>query len=467
MAFVNLILFLFAFSIFNVGYVSCRNTKVNKEGMSFHVTDIDQLKNTQIFQVKEKSIYYLRDTIDLKGSIYKMPEGVRIVPKGGIIRNGTLYGNGTIINSQRCMFENIIIKGEWIVPKISTSLFSSLKRENDIKNVFALASSKIHNDIHIKKGHFLVSSESGEPSIKVIDNTNVQIDGVIELMPNALSNYSVLCVQGENIGISGSGAIIGDKDKHLGDNGEWGMGILFSRCRNVSLTGLTVSNCWGDCVYIGGHSCNIKIANCIFSNSRRQGVSITSANGVRISNCSIYNISGTPPGYAIDIEPNSNDSVCNVFVEKVTAQRCKGGLVANSVAKNAKVSSVVFSNCLLRELCGEIGIACLFTTDVTIRKCKIVNNRNCIQITDSHSVLIDNCSIIGIQNAIGIYTYNNKNVNVKNCVIKCERYAFREYISMTLANNKIKCQDLFSSAKVDINEIESNNKIHYCPVKVD
>lgn len=447
-------------------FYSCVGCSSNRRHVVLSVmTRNDQLDNVSLFPAKKNSSYYLRDTIDLNGSVYQMPEGVRIIPDGGIIRNGVLLGNATEVYSKKRMFDNITIMGEWIVPEISTSLFLSLGKTNDIKNVFSLASSSINNTIHIEKGYYTVSADDERPSIIIENNTTLIMDGVIQMIPNDLPAYSILYVKGENIHISGTGMIIGDKDDHLGKNGEWGMGVYFAHCHNVSLSGLTISDCWGDCVYIGKQSNNVSIDNCVFTNSRRQGVSITSANSISITNCFISNIKGTPPGFAIDLEPNKYETVSKVKVEKVVVQNCKGGFAANSIAANSNVTNVVFSNCSISDLSGDIGIACLYTDDVIIQKCNVVNNKDCIKITDSKSVLVDSCNIIANQNAIGVYTNNVKNITVNNNVLKCNKFAFREDIGISVFNNLIICQDLFLKTNLKEKAIRLQNRVYKLDVK--
>ena len=112
-----------------------------------------------------------------------------------------------------------------------------------------------------------------------------------------------------DITISGNGSIIGDKDAHKGKDGEWGMGIQIMNSKNVTINGLNISNCWGDCIYIGGKSSYISIVNCNLHHARRQGISVTNAYKCKIDNCKIYDIAGTAPEYGIDFEPNADCTV--------------------------------------------------------------------------------------------------------------------------------------------------------------
>ena len=201
----------------------------------------------------------------------------------------------------------------------------------------------------ISEGDFLLRvQKEGGTCLKVGDNTELVIDGTLRLAPNGFKSYDMILVVGNNVKIHGKGSIIGDKSKHTGRQGEWGMGIRLQGSRNVTISGLTIADCWGDCVYIGGDSKNTQISNCQLRGSRRQGISITKADGVTISNCMIANISGTNPQYAIDIEPNKRCVVDNVLIKNVTVTGCEGGfraVIGKEEYGNARIGKVEIRNC--------------------------------------------------------------------------------------------------------------------------
>ena len=166
-----------------------------------------------------------------------------------------------------------------------------------------------------------------------------------------LLNYYIVQANGENIKISGQGTIIGDKSNHTGTIGEWGMGLEFRKAINSSVKDLTIKDCWGDCIYVGGRSHNILIENCRLDNGRRQGISVTKADGVTIRNCMITNVGGTAPEYAIGIEPNKGCNVDHVVIDGVIVKNCEGGiLVTRSMSKNpdnkdTRIGSVNVKDC--------------------------------------------------------------------------------------------------------------------------
>ena len=236
--------------------------------------------------------------------------------------------------------------------------------------------------------------------LTVGDNTELVIDGEIRLEGNGLICCDIIRVIGHNVRIHGHGAIVGDRQTHMGKKGEWGMGIRMHGASDVTVTGLTVADCWGDCIYIGGGSKNIKINRCVLKGSRRQGVSITKAEDVTIQGCIIADISGTMPQYAIDIEPNKQCVVDNVLIKNVTVVNCDGGfraIIGRKEYGNARIGRVEISACMVR-----------------------AKSRHTIHFAGCEKAIVRNCTIETrkgekpvIARHVGILTEENNNINYK------------------------------------------------------
>lgn len=315
--------------------------------------------------------YAIKDSIDLGGQIIELPPGVTFSTKGGVISNGTLVGNKTIIIGDKTLFDNVRIKGTWAVPYISTNLFKDMSYENSLQDLFGLSSSDIKNTVYIQKGDYKVNVKSGGAGITLKSNTVLELEGNIELVPNNYDIcYVVLVKDVSNVTIKGGGTIIGDKNKHQGSTGEWGMGIHILNSKNVDISGVTVKNCWGDCIYIGQESEDVRINGCTLDNGRRQGVSITSAKNVDFANCMIANIYGTPPEFAIDIEPNKFDLVKQVSITNIQIQDCGGGIAIYGDARGALVKDVSIKNCIVAGSITRDSYSFSSAERVKIQKCK-------------------------------------------------------------------------------------------------
>ncbi len=351
---------------------------------------IGQLRNGIISVEKE---------VDLQGNVCSLPQGAALHFKGGIICNGTIVGNRTKIIANDSAFDHISISGTWNVPQISTALFRDLSYANSLKDVMALANPDIENIITIENGAYTVTAvEEKESCLTIPSNTEVRLDGAIRLKPNDLKSCNIILVKGKNIRLTGNGSIIGDKHKHTGTEGEWGMGINISESNYVAITGISVKDCWGDCIYIGGASKNVEIANCRLDHGRRQGISVTSADSVVIRNTSISNIRGTKPEYGIDLEPNKNGVVDHVTIDHVTISDCEGGILATIGSKNKETKRI-----------GKIKITGSTVTPMSYYP---------VRITNCEQIEIAGCKITASSADLSaIITSNVCEVNVHNNII--------------------------------------------------
>ena len=308
----------------------------------------DPLTNNYQYLGKQKNnLIIIDEEIDLKGLMCELPQGGTLVFKyGGRIKNGTLIGNETKIKCKRAVFDKVTIKGVWNVPKISTCFFVDLNYTNSLRDVVALTNPKIQNTVFVEKGEYLVEAYlNDEACVEINGNTKFILDGTIRMNPNGFTHYSIIRVSGENIIVKGRGSIIGDKHNHMSNDGEWGMGIDLRETVNARVEGVTVKDCWGDCIFVDNKSKNILVSDCKLDNSRRQGISIIWAENVRVKDCLITNIGGTAPEYAIDIEPDIYKSVDNVIIENVRVKNCQGGIMVYGGAVDAHVGNVLVKNC--------------------------------------------------------------------------------------------------------------------------
>lgn len=365
----------FLFIILTVLTINCQNKTIGRTEAYSVFQDGDTISYKQLGRVIREQLLIDTD-VDMHGCICEIPQGIVLCAKGGVIRDGTLVGSNTEIRGKRVLFDKVKLQGSWNVPFISTKMFADLSYVNSLRNVLALASPNVQNRIVIEKGDYWVKAvKNADVCLQLCSNTEFVLRGNILLEPNDLKNYYIVRARGRNIHIRGYGTINGDKPVHKGTTGEWGMGVDFKEAINSSIVGLTIQDCWGDCIYVGGKSKNLLIENCTLNNGRRQGISVTSANGVTIRNCRISNVSGTNPQYAIDIEPNRRDSVDNVVIERVLVSECEGGFVV--------------SRSLQRD-----GAKTPWIGHVSIKDCKIIcKSKTPIMISRCENIIVNKCYV--------------------------------------------------------------------------
>lgn len=369
------------------------------------------------FPTSDKAEVTVDSVINLQGNCYRLKEGTTLRFLSGKIANGTLIGNRTKIVGYKHIFEDVAIKGSWNVENISTEMFCNLSDTNALKNVFALACSEIKNSITIQSGSYIVEATTQEQNVlQIPSNTKVTIDGEIKMLPNNFKSYSILCVANAvNVSISGNGSLIGEREEHTGTKGEWGMGIRINNADAITVNGLSIHDAWGDGIYIGKDSKKVTVRNCKIDNCRRQGISIIEGTEVEIQNCLVTNIHGTAPQYAIDIEPNTNNSATNILIKQVVAKDCVGGFAILANAEKKRIAS-----------------------NVCIKDCIISGtNRTAFVVKGGCDVVITNNAAKDINSKYVFNVVKSKNVTIKNNTISTDKYVFNNINAAIIKSNRI------------------------------
>lgn len=134
------------------------------------------------------------------------------------------------------------------------------------------------------------------------------------------------------------------------EKAEWRMTLAIRGSKNVNVSGLTLEDSGGDGIYVNGskersYSENVHLRDIVCNNHYRQGISIISAENLKVDNCEFSNTWGTPPCAGVDIEPDKSEQ---------------------------RIKNVVFSGCKFIDNAGDgIEIFLAHTTnesqDVTMR----------------------------------------------------------------------------------------------------
>lgn len=186
-------------------------------------------------------------------------------------------------------------------------------------------------------------------SINLKDNINLTLarDTHLKAIPNKSSSFSILTVKNAiNVGISG-GNLVGERDQHMGNAGEWGMGLTIRNSTDVVVKNIISRDNWGDGFYVGDASANIEFCSVEASRNRRQGMSITSGKNIRIEKSVFKNTFGAKPQAGLDIEPNENQSVQRVHIQDSEFSGNFGAGLVSYVApknKNTQATEILIEN---------------------------------------------------------------------------------------------------------------------------
>jgi polygalacturonase len=200
----------------------------------------------------------------------------------------------------------------------------------------------------------------------------------LHAIPNAAPRAYVLLVQAvENVRISG-GRIVGDRDRHLGTEGEWGHGIAIYGSRRVVVHDIHISRCWGDGISIGGKkrsatdlrpSMDVEISHVRSIGCRRQGLTVGRSRRTWVHDCEFADTGGTPPMAGIDVEPDKGDLAKDVRIERCLVHRNRGP----GIQVWMETQGVLIRDCTI-EHNHNIGILAVGANDLRIQRNRIRHN---------------------------------------------------------------------------------------------
>jgi hypothetical protein len=205
----------------------------------------------------------------------------------------------------------------------------------------------------VPHGKYLIDADT---SVKLKSGVTLQMtDTAAQLIAKPTRSdrsYIVMVLNAIDVNIIG-GKIVGDRNEHLGNTGEWGMGIAVYASKNVIINGTKIFNCWGDGIVIGAKggapfnapnpSINVVVKNVTSDNNRRQAITIGKVNHVIIDSCILTNTNGTKPMSAIDIEPDK-DTAQNITIQNCVMAYNKGNGIEMFVNSKSAVRNVSVKN---------------------------------------------------------------------------------------------------------------------------
>ena len=364
---------------------------------------------------KGNECYVIKGAVDLGGKTIRMPEGCTLsFQRGGKLMNGQIVGSKTKIRGLRTESLGVLLSGTWILSKIEDKVFDArlLTDTQILNNISAMQSDDAKNTIFLRKQVYsVVLTEKHKNALLLKSNTILRSASNISVERNDLITYAVIKIgSSSNVKMYG-GSITGDVGNHSyreGTTSEWGFGISMGGASNVLISGVSISKCTGDGIYIGGGkggyigdytnaSKNIILQDVRADGNRRQGISITCADGVTIKNCSLTNTGKyelTSPGCGLDIEPNEGQSVrgvsvsgCDFLNNGTIMDVSVGGYVAEGDSCN--IEKISFENC---RFSGKLSVR---SGSVVISNCTMATLSIHLAKMPKEKVLLKGCTITG------------------------------------------------------------------------
>jgi hypothetical protein len=176
-------------------------------------------------------------------------------------------------------------------------------------------------------------------------NLSLVLDSGAVVQANAgFSDYQMLFVidHVSNVSITGPGGFQGNRGQQAAGEYRHCMGVVGAT--HVTLKDFFCNGSAGDGIYISGNSADIDIEGVTLDNNRRNGLTLISANGLRVKNCQMTNTNGAPAGPwdGIDVEPNdASDGLADiVFSGNTTSGNAGSGVAVVTYAEAATSPSV-------------------------------------------------------------------------------------------------------------------------------
>ncbi|AOW20091.1 right-handed parallel beta-helix repeat-containing protein [Urechidicola croceus] len=377
---------------------------------------------------------------DLNGQTINLPTNVTIEYNGGSITNGTLvFDNGLIdgkllnINLEVGGSTRLIDtefhfeKSKWNITEGQVSDEVALTNRLNVNTAITQFKALRGYTFVIDNIDFFVNvtaSAFGNTSVResIILQSNMEFkmgpNCDIRVQPNGQPAGVILGARfQENLHISGSGRLWGDRFEHTYTTGvtykmhDSGFGITFIGVRNSSIDGITMSQFTGDGFFIHSwgrrnadgsvpageeenFSSNITVKNCTFAENRRNNLSFVDCVGFVIENnifekaaltplsgeiqgtyLDVYNSDGVIPGNGIDFEAwrqyDENGAYHTQFIND--------GIVRNNIFRANKRGDLNLFTCSGIEVYGnefENGVSNRASFDISIHDNIFVANPN-------------------------------------------------------------------------------------------
>lgn len=307
--------------------------------------------------IKANVVYVVREKHNLKGAIIDLPRGCTLKFQGGSIINGTLYGNGTIIEKgDENSFKHVSITGSWYPTIVCPEWFGAKGDgiEDDSKALQKAADFAAGTTLRLTKNRKYKYTEG----VTIQSNTSIEGNG---------STIVKACYGSFLHNINCNADVV---DENISINGLNGITL------NDSYRGL-----WLWMVGVKG----LKISNCSFSNHTpldadqhsQWGITVSGEN-IDINNCSIDNSGGGLFSDGIHVYNAVNCSIHDCVI--ITEDDCIG--FAPEIPKS-QISFDKYNR---------------LSTNIRLYDNRLTGNRNCIRFEVR-------------ENAPKVFAYRNVNIN--------------------------------------------------------
>ena len=328
-------------------------SKIKLEDITYDIKDL-YARNGSLNIRKFNTVALMKAATDLTENTIIITAGFSSANDGGsatyILR---AYGSGETANEvttfacQNSMVAEILAQNEITTLQVGIIGDGSTDETTKLQSFFNYSSNK-----HvINSNNILIDNNIIIPSNRNI----VFAKGCkISRKTNGLDTYFMFNIVNKHDITITNAHLVGDKDTHTGNTGEWGYGINIAASRKIIIENALIEKTWGDGIYVGYSysetnqytTSYVTINKCIIKDCSRNGISVCGGENIIVSNCVISGTDRVAPKSGIDIEPEGPDGynfyLKNVQIENTTTENngesgiCLG--IATATANNVTIS---------------------------------------------------------------------------------------------------------------------------------
>ncbi len=172
--------------------------------------------------------------------------------------------------------------------------------------------------VFVPNGTYMVDAAGKKTRLMLKSDMTLKLSerAILKAIPNDAEHYALLTISDvSNVTVVG-GTLEGERTRHKGKTGEWGMGVHIRRgAKRITISGVTAKKMWGDGFYVNDAK-EVTFCSVIADNNRRQGLSIIDVNDLVVTDSIFKNTHGTRPSAGIDLEPNKAEQrITDVRIE--------------------------------------------------------------------------------------------------------------------------------------------------------
>lgn len=275
----------------------------------------------------------MKAATDLADGSYAKTLGYYVPNDGGgalyRIANNTPSGYYESLTSG--LYAEIIINDKISTAQIGIVGDGTTDETAKLQSFFDINSEKYY----VNNGNILIDGDINIPSNSTIEFSE---DAKITRKATSLDTYFMFNIINKHDIKLVNIHLVGDRDTHIGSNGEWGYGINIAYSYNIEVLGATIEKTWGDGIYIGTSFTESKIESvsnilckdCRILNCSRNGISICAGKDIRIIDCRASGIDRVAPKSGMDIEVEypvgTPENLENVYILNFNSDNCDIGL---------------------------------------------------------------------------------------------------------------------------------------------